>query len=418
MKIIADLHIHSRFSRACSQDLNIPTIARFGKQKGLGLIGTGDCAHPQYFKELTNALTRENNGFYHYSEMVDPDDPLFVPTVELSCIYKKREKVRRIHLVVILPSLEAVHALATALTNKGCNLHSDGRPILGIDAKNLTRLILDLNPQSIVIPAHAWTPWFSIFGSKSGFNSIEECFEELTPEITAIETGLSSDPPMNRTLSSLDPIILVSNSDAHSSEKLLREGTIFELPSISYRHFYQAFKNPTDSCRVSSTIEFFPEEGKYHYDGHSECKVSLHPLKTKKLGGLCPACGRPLTIGVLHRVLDLADRPHPEHLPDYKRIVPLSEIIASSLGVGVNTKAVRQRKKKILEIGKNEINSLLRLELASLQDIVEHEIIQGIECVRNGSIHIVPGYDGVFGIVSVFPPTKIPAGGAQQSFEL
>lgn len=304
MKIITDFHIHSKYARATSPNMNLENLSVWAEKKGIQVISTGDFTHPVWFKELKEKLEPAEQGLYKLKGAESPTR--FILTTELSCIYTKKGKGRRVHLLLFAPSLETVEKINTQLGWIG-NLKSDGRPMLGIDAKEVVKITLAASPECLVVPAHIWTPWYSVFGSKSGFDSLEECFDEYTKYIYAIETGLSSDPAMNWRLSALDNITLISNSDAHSPPKIGREANVFNV-EMSYGAISEAIKTK-DPAKFLYTIEFFPEEGKYHYDGHRLCKVSLPPEKSKKLNNICPACGKPLTIGVLNRVEELADRP-------------------------------------------------------------------------------------------------------------
>ncbi|MBU4331820.1 endonuclease Q family protein [Candidatus Parcubacteria bacterium] len=424
MQIIADLHLHSKYSRATSPQMDIDGIFKWAKIKGINLVATGDYTHPEYFKELKEKLERVDNGFYKIKstlsaevskretkagpsdELLVTSDTYFVPTAEISCIYSKGGKCRRLHICLITPTFEEVAEINSALTKIG-NLHSDGRPILGLDAKKLAQIVLDISPDSLVICAHAWTPWFAIFGSKSGFDSMEECFEELTPKIYAVETGLSSDPAMNWRWSALDNLTLISNSDAHSPANLGREVNVLELQEMTYVNMLKAIRREDlKNNRMAYTIEFFPQEGKYHYDGHRLCNVSFSPEETKKRKGICPVCKRPLTLGVDYRVSELADRKEKVKKPagqaDYKSLVPLQEIIAESFNVGKNSKKVQAEYQSMIEKGKSEFNILLNLTVEELKKITIPKIMEAIKRVQEGNLIIKPGYDGEYGVVKIF----------------
>ncbi len=396
MRLIADLHIHSRYSRATSPQTDLPNLARWAKIKGIDILGTGDFTHPDWFNELKANLVPEGNGLYTYAGV------RFMLTVEISAIWSQAGKVRRVHLVVLAPSLEAAARINQELGKIG-NLAADGRPTFGSSAVKLAEIIWNTVPDAVVIPAHAWTPWFSVFGSRSGFDSLEECFGPYTNRIFAIETGLSSDPPMNWRLSALDDITLISNSDAHSPAKLGREATVFDLPEPSYAGIIAAMKS-RDPTHFLGTIEFFPEEGKYHYDGHRACGVVLSPREAIKLGNRCPVCGKPLTIGVMHRVEDLADRPEgdgPTIRPPFRSLVPLPEIIAQARGTGVNTKGVTHEYDRLIKRFGNEFRILLDLPQEELAPDVPARILAGITRVRQRDLVIAPGYDGVYGTIKI-----------------
>jgi uncharacterized protein (TIGR00375 family) len=400
---IADLHFHSKYSRAVSPNMNLEHISRWAAIKGMEVIATADFTHPAWFKELSAKLQLQDNGLYRLTGNQYPSH--FMLTTELSCIYSKGGHGRRIHVVVIMPTLDAVAKLNARLNLIG-NLKSDGRPILGLDVEELTKIILDTSDQAMVIPAHIWTPWFSMFGSESGFDTVEECFGKMTKHIYAIETGLSSDPAMNWRLSQLDRMAIVSFSDAHSPDKMGRESTVLELEQLSYSAITKALKQQGGTKnKISFTVEFYPEEGKYHWDGHRVCGIRYSPAETKKHKCLCPKCKKPLTIGVSNRVAKLADREEgykPAARPTYKNLVPLREIIAESLDLGVGTKGVAAEYDSLIKQGRNEFNILLNLPLAEIKKITTPVIAEAIKKVREGSIYILPGYDGEYGTVKVF----------------
>lgn len=400
MKFIADFHIHSKYSRATSKDMNLESLDKWAHIKGIKVLGTGDFTHPEWFKNLKEKLVPAEQGLFKIKN--GGDSTRFILTSEISCIYTKNNKVRKIHILIFAPSLEVVEKINTHLHLIG-NIKSDGRPILGLDAKELVKIVLGISPDCFIVPAHAWTPWFSIFGSKSGFDSIEECFEGYSKYISAIETGLSSDPPMNWRLSSLDKISLISNSDAHSPRKIGREANVFDT-DLSYKAIVDAIKTK-DSRKFLYTIEFFPEEGKYHYDGHRACGITLSPAESKKYNNICPTCGRPLTIGVMNRVESLADRKQGSGMNGaipFRSLVPLEEIIAESLGVGVASKQVVAEYKNIIKKLGSEFNILLEASKQDLINATSPEIAEGITRVREGRVSISPGYDGVYGKVSIF----------------
>lgn len=416
MRRITDWHVHSRFSRACSQKLTLENNALWCQKKGVNVLGTADFTYPEWFSELETKLVEAEPGLYklkdgQFSEM------RYMLTTEVSQIYKKHDKTRRIHNLILAPSLEAVRKTNAWLLEHGFNLKADGRPILGLDSEELYKRLKDIDERMVLIPAHAWTPWFSVFGSKSGFNSLEECFGSMAPYVFAIETGLSSDALMNRTCSMLDHVAVISNSDAHSPEKFGREANVFDVTpeQYSFDGFMDILK-ARDQKSFLYTIEFYPEEGKYHFDGHADCGVALDPGETKQLGGLCPKCHRPLTIGVMSRVADLHDRElttmPSNHVPQ-RSIVPLPEILAEVYDVASPTakKVVAMYEGMIKNLG-NEFHILLDLPMADIKTFAGDDIAEAIRRVRTGEMSITPGYDGVYGKVKIFKEnerkSKIP----------
>jgi len=402
MKFAADLQLHSKYSRATSPQMVVENLAQWGKIKGIKVLGTGDFTHPAWFKELKEKLVPAEQGLFRYRDDLSQDPTRFMLTAETSHIYSKNNRVRKVHIVIWAPSFEAVERINTKLSRVG-NLFSDGRPIMGLDSKELAKIVLEADENCMVIPAHAWTPWFSVFGSMSGFDSLEECFDEYTKYIYAIETGLSSDPPMNWRLSQLDRVALVSNSDSHSLPRLGREANVFDT-ELSYQAIIDAVKTK-DPQKFLFTIEFFPEEGKYHYDGHRLCNISLAPAETKKNRGLCPVCGRSVTIGVLHRVEELADRPEGfalEGAIPFKSLVPLDEIIAGAHGTESKTKRVFADYHQLATAFGGEIPLLLGADPEEVARIANTKVAEGIRRVREGKLHIEPGYDGEYGKVKIF----------------
>ncbi len=401
MKIIADLHIHSAYSRGCSKQLTLANIAKWCCYKGIDLVSTGDFTYPAWRKALREELEPLGNGFYVLK--AGGNNVKFVIGTEISCIYKQGGKCRRIHLCLLAPSLEAAEKLSEELIKRGCNIKSDGRPIIGLSAKALAQLCWSIDPDFFVFPAHAWTPWFAIFGSKSGFDSIEECFEEETKNIFAIETGLSSDPAMNHLVSRLDNIALLSNSDAHSLNNLGREANVFELAKeeFSYAGIISAIKG-NDRNKFTSTIEFFPEEGKYHIDGHVACNYSCLPETSLKNNNLCPKCGKLLILGVLNRVSALADRTDYDKniFRPFNSLIPLQEIIADAYEVGKNSKKVMAEYLRLVE-KHSEFAILLDLPESELNNIASKDIADSIIKVRNGDVIIKPGYDGIYGKIRI-----------------
>lgn len=412
MQFIADLHIHSVFSRATSQDMLIRQITESAKLKGIKLLGTGDFTHPKWLEMLKKDLKPTGNGLFTYNEIH------FVLTTEVNNIYTKDAKLRRIHNIIFSPDFSDVERINKFLSKFG-NLASDGRPTLTLDAYQMVLAIKELSPESFIVPSHIWTPWFSLFGSNSGFDSIEECFGDLSEEIIALETGLSSDPAMNWRLSKLDPYTLISNSDAHSPARLGREANVFDC-DLSYNEIRTVLKTK-DRQKFLYTIEFFPEEGKYHYDGHRNCKVRLSPKQSILNNELCPVCGRRLTIGVLHRVESLADRPEgfvPANAIPYKNLVPLEEIIADALGVGRDTATVRLKYENLVKNLAGEFNVLLSAPIEAIRQYSNERIALGIEKMRRGEITVSPGYDGVFGTIKIFSeetPVSEKTAGEQMS---
>ncbi|MFH1180871.1 MAG: endonuclease Q family protein [bacterium] len=413
MRFIADFHIHSKYSRATSKDMNLESLDKWAEIKGIKVLGTGDFTHPAWIKELKEKLKPAEDGLLKLR--ASRGETRFILTSEISCIYSKAGKTRKIHIIVFAPSIEAVEKINSRLNLIG-NLKSDGRPILGLDAKELARIVLDSSPDCLVVPAHAWTPWFAVFGSKSGFDSLEECFEEYSKHIYAVETGLSSDPAMNWRMIGLDKVALISNSDAHSPSKIGREANVFDT-EVSYPAIIEAIKTKNPQ-KFLYTIEFFPEEGKYHYDGHRLCGVSLSPQESKKYNNICPNCGRPLTIGVLNRVEKLADRPEnfkPTNAIPFKSLIPLSEIIADSLGVGPTAKKVFSEYRSLIKKFGNEFNILLNVSREELAGATLPEIAEAVIRVREGRVSIEPGYDGVYGKIRIFSKSEKKAPVSQKT---
>lgn len=406
MHFITDLHAHSRFSRACSKELTLPNIAKWCEIKGINIVGTGDFTFPRWFEEIKEQLEETGDGIFKLNG--SPSATRFLLTTELSAIYKQGDKVRRVHLCVFLPSILSVEKLIDSLEAHGANLKSDGRPILGLSAKEITKLVLDADARGLVVPAHCWTPWFAVFGSKSGFDSLEECFEEMTPYIHAVETGLSSDPPMNWRISGLDSVLLLSNSDAHSLRNLGREANVFEADSFDYETLHSMLVT-RDKKRFLYTIEFHPEEGMYHYDGHRVCYFSCTPAETKNHDGICPSCKKPLVIGVMNRVEMLANRPEgagAKGKVPFKYIVPLEIVIGEALGRQRGTKGVTAIYEKLIrEIG-NEFSILLDMPYDEISRATLPEVVEAIRRMREGKLIIKPGYDGVYGTVKIFSPEE------------
>ena len=412
-ELIVDLHIHSHYSRATSKNCDLEGLYRWGKLKGITVIGTGDFTHPDWFAELRDKLEPAEGGLYRLkSELADEIDKSlpatvrgntirFVPTVEIAATYSKGGKVRKLHQLIVAPDFKSVSEINSRLERIG-NLKADGRPILGIDSKELLKLSLDAAPESFYIPAHIWTPWFGMFGSKSGFDSIEEAFEELTPHIRAIETGLSSDPGMNWRVKDLDGLAITSNSDAHSPHKLGREATVVNA-ELSYDDIIGAYK--TNDDRLVGTIEFFSEEGKYHADGHRTCGIRFTPEETRAHGGKCPVCGKPLVVGVDYRVSELAERPvgyEPKKPKQVEYIIPLPEIIAELKNVkSVSGKAVVDECERLYATLGDEFGILRKLPIDQIR-AASPQLGLAIERLRARDVVLDPGYDGVFGTIKVF----------------
>jgi uncharacterized protein (TIGR00375 family) len=409
---IADLHIHSHYSIATSKAMEPESLHRWAQLKGITVVGTGDCTHPGWLKELQEKLQPAESGLFQLkadlATLVDATVPnrcrapvRFLLSAEVSSIYKKNGRTRKVHNLIFLPDMDAARRLQAALARIG-NIQSDGRPILGLDAKELLKIAKETTDEAVLVPAHAWTPHFSVLGAKSGFDSLEECFEELTPLVPAIETGLSSDPPMNWRLSSLDGLQLISNSDAHSPAKLMREANLFDT-DLSYAAIMRAISEP-DSPEFLGTLEFYPEEGKYHYDGHRPCGVRFSPADTRRNDGRCPKCNRKVTVGVMHRVEKLADHPSGRRSPGarpFKSIIPLIEIIAAVEQVGTNSKRVTGAYLDLLSRLGNEYHVLVEAELENICRSGSDLLGEAISRVRSGQVGIQPGYDGVFGTIRV-----------------
>lgn len=408
MKMIGDLHIHSRFSMATSREGTPENLDFWARKKGISLIGTGDFTHPVWREELKERFVTEGNGLYRLRDEYVKEESRkfpgkgihFVVSGEISSIYKKNGKTRKVHNVILLPSLEAADTMAQRLEKIG-NIHSDGRPILGLDSHDLLEMMLDVCPDGILIPAHIWTPHFSVLGAKSGFDSVEECFEELTPYVHALETGLSSDPAMNWRISKLDRYQLVSNSDAHSPSKLGREANLLDI-DCSYEGLYQAIQTGKG---LEGTVEFFPEEGKYHFDGHRKCGVSLSPVEAERLGGICPVCGKKLTMGVDHRVEQLADREEGFVKKDgkkYESLVPLPEVVAACMGYSTASKKVQGCFEQMMQTLGTEFDILRNVPAEDIKSCAGERIAEGIENVRTGNVKRIPGYDGEYGKIQLF----------------
>ena len=400
---IADLHIHSKYSRATSKELEPEPLDAWARRKGIGLVGTGDFTHPTWRAELRDKLAEAEEGLYTLKG-AGPDAPRFVITGEISSIYKKNGKVRKVHSLILLPHLEAAETLSRRLEAIG-NLHSDGRPILGLDCRDLLEITLESCPDAVFIPAHIWTPHFSLFGAFSGFDTIGECFGDLTGHIHALETGLSSDPTMICRCSALDGYTLVSNSDAHSPSKLGREANLLDT-GLSYPELARAIQTGEG---FHGTIEFFPEEGKYHFDGHRNCGVCLSPVEAEAAGGVCPVCGKRLTTGVLHRVEQLADRPEGYIRPDarpFESLVPLPEVIAASEGGSAAGKKVGAKYEAMLAALGPEFTILREVPVEDIRAAAGPCVAEGIRRLRAGQVVRRPGYDGAYGVIELLSPAE------------
>ncbi len=451
MHVLADLQIHSRFSRAVSKTMTLPVIAEWARKKGIGIVATGDWTHPVWFREIERDLEEIGNGLLRLTDdQADAHTPFFLLATEVSCIYSQNGRVRRVHTLLWVPSLASARAISQEMTKRGCNLLSDGRPIVGLTSMQLAELVFSIEPLALIIPAHAWTPWFSVYGSLGGFDSLTEAFGPYAEKIYAIETGLSSNPAMNWRIPELDARSIVSFSDAHSAPKLGREATVFDIPdgNVCYSAISEALKNvegDTRRSRIAYTIEFYPEEGKYHLTGHRSCSVCQTPKETREKGTRCPVCGGPLTVGVMHRVDDLAKRsdseiglrqvPPPDpairaltfgsrmfpNRPPFIMTVPLLEILAETLGVSVASAKVQSLYIDLIERVGSEFSILLTKQYEEIAVVGGERVARAIEQVRTGKLTINPGYDGVYGVVKIWEkdaqgiidPTK-----EQLSFEL
>jgi uncharacterized protein (TIGR00375 family) len=413
MRFYADLHIHSHYSRATSKDLDLEHLYLWAQLKGINIVGTGDFVHPKWLAELEEKLEPAEEGLFKLKKEYAKTTEAYVPasckaevrfllTVEISNIYKRHDKVRKVHNLIWVPDFKSAKCIQSKLGAIG-NIKSDGRPILGLDSKDLLEIALESHPMALFVPAHIWTPWFSALGSKGGFNSMEEAFGDLKDHIYAVETGLSSDPLMNWRLKQLDNYILVSNSDAHSAPKLGREANLFDT-EFSYRGIYNALKDKNDQGLVA-TVEFFPEEGKYHYDGHRDCQTRMHPKETIEHNGLCPKCGKPVTVGVMARIEELADRADGERSPrwrPYKSAIPLPEIIAEAKEAGVNTKGVQESYQQMLASIGNEFYILMDAPIEDIRKASGEVMAESISRMRKGEVSIASGYDGEFGTIKIY----------------
>ncbi|MBI2617750.1 DNA helicase UvrD [Candidatus Gottesmanbacteria bacterium] len=438
MNIIADLQLHSKYARAVSQEMVIPKMWEWGKRKGIGILATGDWTHPLWMREIKTYCEEMGNGLLKLKNHPpvggsniknEEDGPYFLLESEVSCIYSQGGKARRIHTLIWAPTVESAEKINKELTRQGANLMSDGRPIIGLTSIEVCDIVFSIDPKCLIIPAHIWTPWFSLYGSESGFDSISEAYGRFAKDIYAVETGLSSDPAMNWRIKELDTRAIVSFSDAHSGPKLGREATVFDLHTLSFDSIREALKQNSEAeNRIAYTIEFYPEEGKYHYTGHRNCDVKQTPSQTREKGTLCPVCGRKLTVGVMHRVEELAGRTEEElkiikrelggtkmegiysetfpNRPSYVMMVPLQEILSEAIGTVPTSVTTQNEYKKLTDHLGGEFHILLQKDLADIAKVSGERVAQSIEKVRKGNIVVDPGYDGVFGIVKIWGNEK------------
>lgn len=413
MRVVFDPEIHSKYARAVSRECTPANLAHWARKKGISVLGTGDFTHPLWMKDLKSALTPAEEGLFQLKHPASEGEGAvrFMLSGEVSCVYTKGGRGRRVHHLIFAPSFEVAEKINKKLSYIG-NLKSDGRPIIGLPSKELLKIVRESSRDAYLVPAHVWTPWFGIFGSKSGYNSLEECFDELTGEVFAVETGLSSDPAMNWRISFLDDKAIISGSDAHSLSRLGREATVLDLSSLSYRAIFDAIKT-CDPRRFSFTLEFFPEEGRYHYDGHRDQRHSQSPEETEKHNGLCAKCGHAVTVGVMARVQELAAKDRPEgwqppkaRIP-FKNMIPLDQIIADAFGVsGVASKRVRAEYERMVATFGNEFSILLDAGAHDLRALARPEVAEAILRVRDGKVEIRPGYDGEYGKIKIFDDSE------------
>ena len=424
MQILADLHIHSKYSRAVSQQMELETMAEWGEKKGIDLLATADWTHPLWFKEIEGQLEEDGEGIFKLKS--GKSKTRFVLSTEISNIYSQGGKGRRVHTVFMAPNLETAEKINNELKRRGGNLLSDGRPILGLSVEEMCEVVWSVDEEVIVVPAHIWTPWFSMFGSKSGFDSVKDCFGKYESRIEAIETGLSSDPAMNWRIEELKERAIVSFSDAHSPKKIGREATVLEVKEkqMSFEALRQGLtKMGGDKAKISYTIEFYPEEGKYHYTGHRKCGVCQSPEETKEKGTGCHVCGRALTVGVMHRVEELAKgrgeikpvkkasqagvvgyyHPTDKLRPPYVMLVPLQEILAEAMGMGTASQKVQMMYEQLVAKLGGEFGVLLKSSLEEIKGVGGERVAEAVNKVRKGEIVVKPGYDGVFGVVKIWP---------------
>lgn len=431
MEIIADLELHSKYSRAVSSNMTLKTIAEWADKKGIDLVGSGDFTHPLWLRELESNLEEAGKGVYKLKSQKEGTYPFsekvrFLLTTEVSCVYSDKGKTRRVHLMIYLPTFQDVKKFNSELTKLGANLFSDGRPIMGLSLLQVAQIALEVNPKALIIPAHVWTPWFGFYGSESGYDSLEEAFGELSKYIYAVETGLSSDPEMNWRIAELENRGIVSFGDAHSPQKLGREATVFELPQVGYENIWRAITlgDQDKASRILYTIEFYPEEGKYHYTGHRKCGVVYSPDEVKRMGLICPVCGKPLTIGVMSRVESLASnsieveyefdgsgvrwiKNKTKQRPKYVMLVPLLEILGESLSLSEGSQKLILLYDHLVKKFGSEFDVLLKTPIDQVEKEAGAKVAEGVKRVRSGEISINPGYDGVFGRVKIWGNNKL-----------
>lgn len=429
MEFVADLHLHSKYSRAVSRDMNLYNMALWGTKKGLDILSTTDWTHPLWFREIKQELKEESEGLFKLKNQ--KFNTRFLLSVEVSSIYTQKGKVHRIHNLIFSPSIEVSEKIQKELVKRGCNLNSDGRPIIGLSSIQLAELIFSIDKNVMLIPCHIWTPWFSMYGSNSGFDSVEDCFGEYASQIYGIETGLSSDPFMNWQIEELNNRSIISNSDAHSLPKMGREATVFTTEDSKFKISYKAItdaikKTPEAKLKIGYTIEFYPEEGKYHYTGHRNCNFVQDPKQTKQDGNICPVCHRLLTVGVMHRVEELAksakfpdevSKSNPNGIrwiidenkkhPPFVKLVPLNEIIAESLYSTVSSQKVKDLFDQLCQKFGSELNVLLKTSIQDLEKEAGPRVAEGVDKVRRGNIVILPGFDGQYGIVKIWDNKKV-----------
>lgn len=425
MHYVVDLHLHSKYSRAVSPQMTLPVMAQYALQKGLDILTASDFTHPLWFKEISQQLEEAGEGMYKLQgesgNGKGDKEILFLLSTEISSIYKQGDKLRRIHNLIFVPSLEVAEKVNIELVKRGCNLNADGRPIVGLTSKALLELILGIDDRSFLIPCHIWTPHFGIYGSASGFDSLEEAFGDLAPQIYGIETGLSSDPDMNWQTKELMDRSILSFSDAHSPAKMGREATVLELQAPTYENIRQAIMRTNSQNKIAYTIEFYPEEGKYHFSGHRNCKVVYTAEDVREKGTVCPVCRRKLTEGVFMRVEQLSDQTlygraiaknneqgvkwYTDKLhkqPPYVKLVPLLEIAAESLHSTVASQKSQTLFAKLCEELGSELQVLLYTDLSEIEKVGGKRVADGVRKVREGTIAINPGYDGEFGKVAIW----------------